>query len=140
MLTPDERKRINKGNKKRGSDSERAIAKYLGGRRVPLSGAIKKGPYDLTGDVQVMHLNGARELLKLEVKTTSSVSPKGERSFVLKRSVLDQAEREAEEAGSIGALWIRWSGGALQKDHVVMSAAHFAELVELARLGAELEK
>ncbi len=138
MLTPEERRQTNKRNKSRGSAAERKIANITGGDRVPLSGAIKRGPYDLTGDVSIKRNNSTRELIKLEVKTSASVTPKGDRVYSLKKSVLDQAAREAAEVGSIGALWIHWNNLGHEQDYIVMEERHFEELIHLAKIGAEM--
>lgn len=81
-----------------------------------------------------------RELLKIEAKTTSAITPKGDKQFSLKKSVLDQAKREAEEVGAIAALWLHWNNGSHERDdYAIVPTNHFIELVRLARIGLDTE-
>jgi hypothetical protein len=148
MMTPIEesekqtrtRKQINSRNRRAGKATERKVAQLLGGTVIPLSGSIKDSVHNLEGDVTVRNVNGEREILKVECKTTSTITPKGDRTFTLKKSVLDQMKAEAEKAGSLGLLYIHWNGKSYENDdYVVWTSAHAVEAVRLMRLGAEYE-
>ena len=139
MIKPD-RKSINRRNRRAGKNNEKKIAKILDGHVIPLSGAIKNSVFNLEGDISIRTFSGAKELLKVEAKTTSAITPKGERTFTLKKSVLDQARQEADVNGSLGCVWIHWNNMSHERDdYIVVPSDHFIELVHLARLGAEAE-
>ena len=129
------RKEINDANRALGKQTERAVAKITGGERTPMSGAIKYSNRNLTGDVEVKDVRG-RDFVKIEVKATSAIAPNGDKSFSLKKSVLDQTFREAEDAGEIGACFIHWKNGDYQDDYVVLKSEHFINFLELAKVGS----
>jgi len=63
----NEARRRGKRNQRRGKAAERAVAKYLGGRRVPLSGGLGG---DLVGDVKLP------QGFRVEVKRRQGLPPK----------------------------------------------------------------
>lgn len=150
------RKEINDRNRNFGKAVERNVAKILdsengSSQRVPGSGAFKFSNKNLTGDVEVRDASG-REFLKVECKGVSTLTPKGDRTFTLRKDVLDQAFKEARDAQELAAVWIHWLGVSYeQEDHVVVPGdegeAHalipssmFIQLVELAKLGSVVEE
>lgn len=136
----EKRKAQNNINRNFGKSVERQVAKIVGGERTPMSGAVKNSNRNLTGDVEVKDALG-RDFMKLEVKGTSNSTPKGDKTFTLKKSVLDQTFYEAEEAHEIGALYIHWKGGSYeQEDYVILESKHFIRLIELAKLGVLVEE
>jgi len=79
--------------------------------------------------------------LYVECKGTGALSPSGEHTFTLKRSVLDQMVRESTEQRQIGVLWLHWKhGNYLQDDYAIIESHHLAELVRLAKLGAVVDR
>lgn len=126
-----ERREINRKNRGFGKSVERNVARVLGGERVPLSGAVKSDKWTLTGDVRVTSHDGERLVAILECKGTSAITPKGDKTFTLKKSVLDQARDEAAREGAIGAVWVHWKQGKYrQDDYVILPAATFADMIE----------
>lgn len=133
------RKQVNARNRRAGKAAEKKVAELTGGSRTPMSGAIKNSNWNLTGDVQVKD-KANRGLMKIEVKTTSTITPAGDKTFTLKKSVLDQAIREADDAKEIGAVFIHWMNGSYeQDDYVILSSEHFLRLLELAKIGSAVE-
>lgn len=120
---------------KQGKAVEREVATLVGGSRIPMSGAVKFGPHNLTGDVRVPDAKG-RELAKLEVKMTGTITPSGDASYTLKRSVLQQMINEAKATGELGALWLHWKHGPYLQDYVIIGAEDFVRLLDLAKIGA----
>lgn len=144
------RKEQNERNRRFGKDVERQVAKHVGGERTPGSGAFKFSNRNLTGDVQVNDAMG-RGLCKIECKGVSIISAKGEKTFTLKKSVLDQAFQEADKQGELGVVWIHWLNGSYDNDDFVammddggdaylFRSRHFKRLIELAKLGAVVEE
>lgn len=132
------RKEINDANRALGKSTERQVAKLTGGERTPLSGAVKFSNRNMTGDVEVKDVRG-RDFVKIEVKATSAITPSGDKSFSLKKSVLDQMFREAEDAGEVGACYIHWKNADYtQDDYVVLKSKHFLEFLELAKVGSSV--
>jgi hypothetical protein len=130
------KKKGGKGPRASGNRVERIVAKELGGTRTPMSGAVKQSNHNLTGDVEVND-NEGKPFLKLEVKYSGSITPKGEKSYTLTTGVLDQMEKEAHEAGELGALVLQFKGG---KKYAIIGFTDFGELIELAKLGRTIQK
>jgi hypothetical protein len=128
-----------KSPKQYGASVERAVAKTVGGHKTIGSGAFKNTNNNLTGDVEVYD-NSNQPFLKLEVKARASQETKGEKTLTIAKSVLDQATKEADEAGEIGATWYHFKGEQTTHGWVVMSAKHFTQLVEWAKLGRPKQK
>src|SRR5690606_32415367 len=105
-LVEEKRRRINNTNRARGKATEREVAKRMDGIVVPLSGAVKNSVMNLEGDVQIRDLENKDTLFVIECKNSSTLTPKGDRSFTLKRSVVEQAFDEAEIQHAIGILRI----------------------------------
>lgn len=120
---------------KQGKSVEREIAALVGGNRIPMSGAIKRGPYNLTGDIAVKDAAG-REYMKIESKMTGAINPKGESIYTLNEKVLRQMYEEAQATGELGALWIHWKHKAYNRDYVILVADDFMKLLEDAKVGA----
>lgn len=134
----EERRRQNNINRNFGKATERAVAKQMGGERTPMSGAIKNSNRNLTGDVEVKDALG-RDFLKIEVKATSLLDPRGDKMFTIKLPVLQQAFREAEEAGEIGCVAFHFKNEPHEKIYYIWEGAHATRLVELAKLGVLVE-
>lgn len=132
--TKDDVTARNAKNRNFGKSVERTVATLTGGSRVPASGAIKTSAFNLVGDVQVRYDEGTRTICLVECKGTSGINPSGEKTFVLKKSVLDQCSKEADLLGAVGATWVHWkNANYVQDDYVVLSAKHFLELLEIAK-------
>ena len=114
-----------------GDRVERLVAKELGEKRNVGSGAFKQTNKNLTGDLDIRD-NKGREFIKLEIKYTGQVTTKGEKVYPLTTKVLEQMEREAHDAGEIGALTLQFKGG---KRYEILTHQDFLKLVELARIG-----
>lgn len=148
-MTFTTRKEQNNRNRNFGKDVERQVAKKTGGERTPGSGAFKFSNRNLTGDVQVNDELG-RGLCKIECKGVSIINAKGEKTFTLKKSVLDQAFQEADKQGEIGVVWIHFLNNNYDDDFVafvdeqgdayVTRSRHFVRLLDLAKLGAVVEE
>ncbi len=147
-----DRAAINNQNRRRGKEYERAVAKLVGGERTPGSGAFKNSNRNLTGDVQVNDALG-RGLCKIECKGVATISPKGAKTFTLKKTVLDQAFQEAKLQGEIGVVWIHFHGEDYLNDYVILTgdedkkemhgiipARMFVDLLEKAKLGAVVQE
>lgn len=107
---------------------------------MPGSGAFKLSNKNLKGDIHVSDADG-HNFLYVECKGTGRLSPAGEHSFTLKRSVLEQMFRESTDQRQIGAVWIHWKhANYLADDFAILEARHFAELVRLAKLGARIDR
>jgi hypothetical protein len=122
-----------------GKRAEREVAKKLGGDRIPGSGALKKGPRDLTGDVQIPDADG-RPYIKAEVKVCGTLDALGRKSFRVTWEVVDQMIREAETAGQLGILDVHFKGESYGHDLIVMKAAHFQQFLEDAKAGRAVAK
>lgn len=133
------RAEINNRNRNFGKSIEREVAKRTGGERTPGSGAIKNSVKNLEGDVRVRDADNRRDIIVIECKGSSGLTPSGDKSFTLKKSVLEQMVNEAEIVGAIGALFIHWKHEEYDTDFVVIRSDHFYRLVELARKGATLD-
>lgn len=140
-IAADERtKERNERNRNFGKSVEQRVATMTGGARTPMSGAIKNSNWNLTGDVEVKDASG-RDFVKIEVKGTSTITPKGDKTFTLKKSVLDQAVQEADDAGEIGLVYLHWLNAKYEEDdYVIFKTRHFLRLLELAKLGAAMER
>lgn len=135
-----QRAEINNANRKFGRKVEQAVAKMTGGDRTPLSGAAKQSNRNLTGDVEVEDALG-RPMLKIECKGTAGITPSGEKTFTLKKSVLDQMVEEADAASEIGCVWLHWKNGEYGKDdYVIVASRHFLQLLEWAKVGRGVER
>ncbi len=135
---PESTKKKKGGNspKAKGDRVERLVANELGEKRTVGSGAFKNTNKNLTGDIDVRD-NEGKEFIKLEVKYSGAVNTKGEKSYVLTTTVLDQMEKEAHDAGELGALVLQYKGG---KRYAIIPFADFTSLLELAKLGRTLQK
>ena len=144
----EDRIATNNRNRNFGKAVEREVAALVGGERTPGSGAFKHSNRNLTGDVEVRDGLG-RGLAKIECKGVSVITPSGERTFTLKRHVLDQAFQEADIQREIPVVWVHWHQGRYVDDAVIVPAdpksgesaaiipaKWFIELIELAKLGA----
>lgn len=90
-----------------------------------------------------MHVDDAdgHPFLYVECKGTGSLTPSGEQTFTLKRSVLDQMVREATDQRQIGVVWLHWKHSNYQQDdYAIIESRHLIELVRLAKLGALVDK
>lgn len=134
------RAEINNSNRNYGKSAERAVAKRTGGERTPGSGAIKNSVKQLEGDVRVRDSNNKRDAFVIECKTCSTLTPQGDHTFTLKRSVLDQMVDEADLSGAIGLVYLKWKGEKFDDDYVIFKAAHFYRFLEWAKVGATQEK
>jgi hypothetical protein len=144
-----DRTQQNKRNRDFGKAVERQVAKIVGGERTPGSGAFKFSNRNLTGDVQVNDALG-RGLCKIECKGTSIISAKGGKTFTLRKSVLQQAMKEADDQGEIGVVWIHFLNDQYDEDFVafmddkgdafIVRSRHFVRLLNLAKLGAVVEE
>jgi hypothetical protein len=142
IIAPIEKTPKKKGGKSpraSGNRVEKLVARNLGGERTIGSGAFKNTNHNLTGDVEVYD-NEKRPFIKLEVKASGLLTAAGEKSFVMKRSVLDQMVKEADDAHELGALFLHFKGQSVDDGFIVMSNKHFKELVELAKLGRTVLK
>src|SRR5690606_40126867 len=109
-----------------GKAVEKAVANLTGGTRVPMSGAIKNSVFNLEGDVNVKTRDGKKTLFLIETKGTSGITPKGDKTYTLKKSVLDQMSKEGRTAGAIPALYLHWrdrKSTRLNSSHVKSSYA-----------------
>lgn len=138
----EKRRRINNTNRQRGKATEREVAKRLGGHVVPLSGAVKNSVHNLEGDVQVRDADERETIILVECKNSSIITPTGDRSFTVKKSVVEQAIDEAESAGAIGILRVHWHALKYEEDIGIIKFGprHLEELVRLARLGKKYER
>lgn len=133
------RKKGGKSPRDAGNRAERTIAKQVGGDRVPGSGSIKNTNHNLKGDIEVKDDMG-RQFVKLEVKLSGAVTSKGEKTFPLTKKIVEQAKKEAEEVGEIGAVVIRYKGDPETEGLVVMPLDHFTKLLNLAKAGNTLDR
>lgn len=134
------RAEINNNNRNYGKSAERAVAKKTGGERTPGSGAIKNSVKQLEGDVRVRDAEGKRDVLVIECKTCATLTPQGDHTFTLKRSVLDQMVKEADIGGAVGLLYLKWKGAQFDDDYVIFKASHFYRFIEWAKAGATQER
>jgi hypothetical protein len=122
------RNNINRGF---GRSIEREVSKRVGGVLIPASGAIKNSVLNLEGDVQVRSPDNKKTLMLIECKGTSTITPKGDKSFSLKKSVLDQIVKEAGLVGALPVLYLHWRQGNYDRDdYVIIPSANFYQLVE----------
>lgn len=148
---PD-RKEINARNRQFGKSVERNVAKLVGGERTPGSGAFKLSNRNLTGDVEVRD-NAGNPIAKFECKGVSTITPKGDKTFTLKKSVIDQTFKEAHVAHEIPVLWIHWFENNYIDDHVIipgdkergeanalLPARYLVELLRLAQIGKVVDE
>src|SRR5688572_18171955 len=110
----------NNRNRNFGKSVERAVADLTGGARVPASGAIKTSTWGLVGDVQVKYDEGNQVLTLIECKGTSGITPKGGKTYTLKKDVLDQATKEAESLNAMGVVWVHWKNSNYTNDDYVI--------------------
>lgn len=131
----------NNRNRGFGKSVERTVAKLTGGDRVPASGAIKTSAWNLVGDVQVKD-NTKKIIALIECKGTSGITPSGDKTFALKKSVLDQATKEADLVGALGVVYIHWkNANYVEDDYVVMSSRNFLMLLEMVKsTGVEIDE
>jgi hypothetical protein len=128
------RKEINNRNRNFGKSVERRVAELTDGHRVVASGAIKTSIWNLLGDVQVPFDDSHDTLAVIECKGTSGITPKGDKTYTLKKSVLDQMVKEADLMKAVGLVWVHWLSASYENDdYVVMRSHHFLKLLSLAR-------
>lgn len=128
-------------NKQFGTSTERAVAKITGGERTVGSGAIKTSNRNLTGDVEIRDADNAQDIIKIEVKGVSSITPSGDKTFILKKSVLDQAMSEADVVKEVGVVWLHWKNASYGvDDYAILSSTHFLQFLEWAKIGAAVER
>lgn len=128
------RQKINNRNRNFGKAVERKVAELTGGDRVVASGAIKNSVWNLLGDVQVRKPDSVEVLALIECKGTSGITPKGDKTFTLKKSVLDQAKTEAEQLKAISVVWLHWLNASYESDdYAIIPADSFLKLLELAK-------
>ena len=118
-----------------GKRVEREVARRTGGERMPMSGAIKTSVRGLEGDVRVRDSTGQRDVFVIECKGAGQITPRGERTYVLKKSVLDQMVAEAERSGAIGLVYLHWKGNDFSDDYVIFRSEHFFRFLEAAKRG-----
>ena len=129
-----DRQKINNRNRNFGKSIEKNVAKLTGGNRVPMSGAIKGSIHQLEGDVRVMFPGERTTLALIECKGTSGITPKGDKTFTLKKSVLDQAKAEAKVQNAIAVVWVHWlNANYVQDDYTIIPSEDFLKLLELAK-------
>lgn len=129
-------KRGGKSPRRSGDRVEKIVARDLGEQRTVGSGAFKQSNKNLTGDIDI-HDNEGKAFVKLEVKYSGTVTTKGEKCYTLTTGVLEQMEKEAHEAGELGALIVQFKRG---KRYAIVSWDDFHRMVELAKLGQTVEK
>lgn len=133
---PEKKAKGGKSPRAAGNRVERIVAKELGEKRTVGSGAFKNTNKNLTGDIDVRD-NEGQEFVKLEVKYSGIVNTKGEKTYPLTTTVLDQMEKEAHDAGELGALVLQFRGG---RRYAILSFDDFHNLLELAKLGRTQQK
>lgn len=146
------RAEINNRNRQFGKAVERNVAKLVGGERTPGSGAFKQSNRNLTGDVEVRD-NAGSGLAKFECKGVSTITPKGEKTFTLKKDVIDQAFKEAHDVREIPVVWIHWFENNYIEDHAIIPgdpergeahglipARYLVELIRLAKIGKVVDE
>jgi len=138
----EKRKRINNRNRARGKATEREVAKRVGGHVVPLSGAVKNSVMNLEGDVRVRDESGKEDIVVIECKNSSTITPTGDRSFTIKKDVVEQMIDEAELSGCIGILRVHWHALKYEEDIGIIrfGPRHLEELIRLAKLGKTYER
>lgn len=95
---------------------------------------------NLKGDVHVPDLAGS-DFLYVECKGTGRIDPKGEHSFTLKRSVLEQMFRESNDQRQLGVVWLHWKHANYEADdYAIIEARDLVELVRLAKIGAVVDR
>ena len=134
------RAEINNANRQYGKRAEREVAKRTGGERTPGSGAIKNSNKQLEGDVRVRDAKNKRDAFVIECKTCATLTPAGDHSFTLKKSVLDQMVKEADMGGAVGLLYLKWKGAQFEDDYVIFKASHFYRFLDWAKVGASEER
>lgn len=95
---------------------------------------------NLKGDVHVDDVEG-HPFLYVECKGTGRLTPNGEHTFTLKRSVLDQMFRESKDQSQLGVVWLHWKNANYETDdYAIIEAHHLIELVRLAKLGSRVDR
>jgi hypothetical protein len=135
----EKRRQQNNINRNFGKSVERHVADLTGGTRVPMSGAIKNSVHNLEGDVSVRTKDGRKVLALIECKGTAGLTPKGEKVFALRHSVLQQATKEARLQKAIPATWIHWKGETYQNDYVIIPSEDFLLMLETLKEIYEIE-
>lgn len=130
----EKRRKQNNINRNFGKSVERNVAKLTGGVRVPMSGAIKNTVHNLEGDVQVRSPDDKKVLALIECKGSSGITPKGEKVFSLKKSVLDQIKKEGQQQHALPVTWIHWKdANYTTDDYVILPSEDFLKLVEVMK-------
>lgn len=130
----------NNRNRTFGKGVERKVADLTGGDRVIASGAIKTSVWNLVGDVQVRDADGKRVVVLIECKGTSGITPKGDKTFILKKSVLDQATAEAKQVGALAAVWIHYKDNQYENDYIAIPANQFVQYVEALKVVHKIDE
>ena len=133
-ITKEGKKRGGKSPRQSGNRVEKLVARNLGGERTVGSGAFKNTNHNLTGDMEIYD-NEKAPFIKFEVKASGALSAAGEKSFVMKKDVLDQMVKEAKDAGELGALFLHFKGQSIEDGYVIMQNKDWKEYLELAKLG-----
>lgn len=128
-----DRRQQNNINRNFGKSVEREVARLTGGTRVPMSGAIKNSVHNLEGDVSVRSRDEKRVLALIECKGTSGITPKGDKVFSLKFSVLEQARKEAELQHAMPMVWIHPKGENYSKDWIVIPSELGLEIIDILK-------
>lgn len=127
----EEVRKRNNANRNFGKAIERNVADLTGGERVPMSGAVKNSVWNLEGDVRVRYPDSSRVLSLIECKGTSGITPSGDKTFTLKKSVLDQAKKEGELVKAIPAVWLHWKNANYeQDDYVIIPAETYIKILD----------
>ena len=124
------RQEQNNINRNFGKSIERNVAKLTGGERVPASGAIKNSVFNLEGDVRVPTPDNKRVLALIECKGASGITPKGEKVFALKYSVLKQARDEGRLVNALPVVWVHWRENNYPDDFVILPSQEFLQILE----------
>lgn len=135
-----DRKAINKKNRDVGKRHEREIAKRTGGERVPMSGAIKNSVHHLEGDVKVRDSENKFDVVFIECKASAKIDVKGRKQLTMKLEDLQQMIQEAKISGCVGLISYHWVNNDYENDFIMCESSEFFRLIELARIGATVER
>lgn len=105
-----------------------------------MSGAIKNSVLHLEGDVKVRDSEEKFDVVFIECKTSSHITPKGDKQVTARLSELQQMIHEAEISGCIGLIHYHFANNDYAKDFVMFESSHFFRYIDLVRLGATVER
>lgn len=131
-ITKDPKKKGGKGPRQSGTRVEKLVARKLGGERTVGSGAFKNTNRNLEGDVEIYD-DQKRAMVKLEVKMSGAVTASGEKSYTIKKSELQQMQREADNAKELGALVFHFKGESIENAWAVVSIKTLEKFIEDAK-------